>query len=191
MVEQSRFSGSGLPPHFADAADYDRQVDRLVDCGVLLDGDQAFWLAGPSSRGSAVEVRAADTASTVDEAILQGLLTRALVLTALDDLNHGVEAAPMDPQVAGAAVWTAARYGLTGPAVDPVAGKPVNANDRMAALLGHVRQALEDTGDGDLVRSLLDQLEHEGTGAERQRRAAADGEVAVLRMLTEETVPHP
>ncbi|MFK0247159.1 glutamate--cysteine ligase [Amycolatopsis azurea] len=191
MVEQSRFPGSGLPPRFADAADYDRQVGRLVDCGVLVDENQTFWLARPSSRWPTVEVRAADTASTVDEAVLQGLLTRALVLTALDDLHHGVEAPPLDPQVAAAAVFSAARYGLTGPAIDPVAGKPVPAADRMAALLGHVRQALEDSGDSDLVRTLLDRLEREGTGAERQRRAVTDGEGALLRMLIEETVPHP
>ncbi|MFI6306696.1 glutamate--cysteine ligase [Amycolatopsis thailandensis] len=191
MVEQSRFPGSGLPPHFADAADYDRQVDRLMDCGVLVDENQTFWLARPSSHQPTVEIRAADTASTVDEAVLQGLLTRALVITALDDLDHGVTAAPLDPQVAAAAVWSAARYGLSGPAVDPVAGKPVPATDRMASLLGHVREALEETGDSDLVRTLLDRLEREGTGAERQRRASAGGDVAVLRMLTEETVPHP
>ncbi|MFC3455449.1 carboxylate-amine ligase [Amycolatopsis speibonae] len=190
-MEQSRFPCSGLPPRFTDAADYDRQVDRLMDCGVLADGNQTFWLARPSSHRPAVEVRAADTASTVDEAVLQGLLTRALVITALDDLDHGVAATPLDPQVAAAAVWSAARYGLAGPAVDPVAGKPVPAADRMAALMGLVRPALEDTGDSDLVRTLLDRLEREGTGAERQRRAATDGDVAVLRMLTEETVPHP
>ncbi|AIG77524.1 Carboxylate-amine ligase [Amycolatopsis japonica] len=190
MVEQSRFPGSGIAPYFVDAAAYEEQVGKLVDCGVLVDENQTFWLARPSARWPTVEVRAADTASTVDEAVLQGLLTRALVRTALADLDHGVEAVPLDPQIAAAAVWSAARHGLSGPAVDPVAGKPVPAGDRVAALLSRTRQALEDTGDADLVRTLLGRLEREGTGAERQRRAAADGEIAVLRMLTEETVPH-
>lgn len=190
MVEQSRFPGSGVAPYFADAAAYEEQVGRLVDCGVLVDERQTFWLARPSARWPTVEVRAADTASTVDEAVLQGLLTRALVRTALTDLDRGVEAAPLDPQIAAAAVWSAARHGLSGPAVDPAAGKPVPVGDRVASLLAHTGQALEDTGDADLVRTLLGQLEREGTGAERQRRAAADGEIAVLRMLTEETVPH-
>ncbi|WP_043848062.1 carboxylate-amine ligase [Amycolatopsis keratiniphila] len=190
MVEQSRFPGSGVAPYFADAAAYEEQVGKLVDCGVLVDENQTFWLARPSARWPTVEVRAADTASTVDEAVLQGLLTRALVRTALAELDHGVEATPLDPQIAAAAVWSAARHGLSGPAVDPVAGKPVPVGDRVAALLAHTRQALEDTGDADLVRTLLGRLEREGTGAERQRRAAADGEIAVLRMLTEETVPH-
>ncbi|MEV6909114.1 glutamate--cysteine ligase [Amycolatopsis sp. NPDC051071] len=190
MVEQSRFPGSGLPPYFTDGAEYDRQVDRLVDCGVLVDERQTFWLARPSSRWPTVEVRAADTASTVDEAVLQALLTRALVRTALAALDRGVEAEPLDPQIAAAAVWSASRHGLSGPAVDPVAGKTIPATDRAASLLAHTGPALEETGDLALVRPLFERLENEGTGAERQRRAAVDGDIAVLRMLTEETVPH-
>ncbi|MFC9257852.1 carboxylate--amine ligase, partial [Amycolatopsis thailandensis] len=85
----------------------------------------------------------------------------------------------------------AAGSGPRGPAGAPGAGPPGPATDRMASLLGHVREALEETGDSDLVRTLLDRLEREGTGAERQRRASTDGDVAVLRMLTEETVPRP
>ncbi len=188
-VEQSRFPGSGIAPYFTDAAAYEEQVGKLVDCGILVDGNQTFWLARPSSRWPTVEIRAADTASTVDEAVLQALLTRGLVRTALTDLDHGVEAVPLDPQIAAAAVWSAARHGLSGPAIDPVTEKPVPAGDRVAALLAHAGPALEDTGDLALVRTLLDRLEREGTGADRQRRAAADGDVAVLRMLTGETVP--
>ncbi|KZB79320.1 carboxylate-amine ligase [Amycolatopsis regifaucium] len=190
MVEQSRFPGSGIAPHFAGIEDYEIQVDRLVDCGVLVDAKQTFWLARPSPSWPTVEVRAADTASTVDEAVLQALLTRALVRTALDALDKGVEAEPLDPQIAAAAVWSAARYGLSGPAIDPIAGKPVPAAGRLASLREHTRSALAETGDLALVNTLLNQLENEGTGAERQRRAAADGDIAVLRMLTEETVPH-
>ncbi|WP_414937873.1 carboxylate-amine ligase [Amycolatopsis sp. cmx-11-51] len=188
-MERSRFPGSDLPPYFTDAADYDRQVGRLVDCGVLADENRTFWFARPSSRRTAVEVRVADTASTVDEAVLQALLTRALVRTALDDLDRGVPAEPLDPQIAAAAVWSAARYGLSGPAVDPVAGKQVPVADRNASLLARTAPALEDTGDLALVRTLLGRLENEGTGAARQRRAAVDGDIAVLRMLTGETVP--
>ncbi len=190
MVEQSRFPGSGIAPYFDGIEDLEIQVGRLVDCGVLVDENQSFWLARPSSRWPTVEVRAADVASTVDEAVLQALLTRALVRTALNDLDRGVEADPLDPQIAAAAVWSAARHGLSGPAVDPVAGKPVPATVQLTSLLAHARTALEDTGDLPLVLTLLDKLQNEGTGAERQRRAAADGDIAVLRMLTEETVPH-
>jgi carboxylate-amine ligase len=190
MMEQSRFPGSGIAPYFGGVEDLEVQVSRLVDCGVLVDENQTFWLARPSPRWPTVEVRAADVASTVDEAVLQALLTRALVRTALDDLDRGVEADPLDPQIAAAAVWSAARHGLSGPAVDPVAGKPVPATVQLTSLLAHTRPALEETGDLSLVLALLEKLKNEGTGAERQRRAAIDGEIAVLRMLTEQTVPH-
>ncbi|HEY9524060.1 MAG TPA: glutamate-cysteine ligase family protein, partial [Thermopolyspora sp.] len=35
MMQQARFPGSGVPPWFASAADHDRQVERLIECGVL------------------------------------------------------------------------------------------------------------------------------------------------------------
>jgi carboxylate-amine ligase len=100
-------------------ADYDRQVDRLVDCGVLADRNQTFWLARPSARCRRWSLRVADVAGTADDAVLQAALSQALVDTALTELALGREAAPVGAQLAAAAVWTAARNGLCGPGVDP------------------------------------------------------------------------
>ncbi|MEV6626511.1 YbdK family carboxylate-amine ligase, partial [Amycolatopsis sp. NPDC051114] len=84
MVQQSRFPGSGVAPHLPDHAAYRRAVGTLVECGALVDPDQTFWLARPSGRFPTVEFRVADTALTVDHAVLQALLSRALVRRALD-----------------------------------------------------------------------------------------------------------
>ncbi|MBN6037644.1 glutamate--cysteine ligase [Amycolatopsis sp. 195334CR] len=169
MVQQSRFPGSGIPPWFADFAAYERAVDRLVDCGVLIDADMSFWLLRLSTKFPTVEFRTADTASTVGEAVLQALLSRALVHRALSDLAAGREAAPCDPQVAAAAVWAAARHGLTGPGVDVRLGTPKPAEVLVAELLVHLRPALADQGDWATVHELVEWLHHHGTGAERQR----------------------
>lgn len=118
MVQQSRLPGSGLTPWFGSAAEHDLAVDRLVDVGVLVDETMTFWLARPSPRYPTVEVRVADAAATVDDAVLQATLTEALVRHALRELAAGKEAPPISAQLGAAAVWTAARYGLTGPAVD-------------------------------------------------------------------------
>ncbi|MEH1124953.1 carboxylate-amine ligase [Micromonospora sp. CPCC 206061] len=185
IVQQSRFPGSGLAPYFPDHAAFQAEVGRLVECGVVADEAQTFWLARPSPRLPTVEVRVADTASTVEEAVLQALLTRALVRTALTDLARGREAEPVPAQVAAAAVWNAARYGLVGPAVHLGLYRRVPAVDLVAALLDHVRIALTEAGDLPEVRALLDQLRSGGTGADRQRRvAAASGLGAVVTALT-------
>jgi carboxylate-amine ligase len=186
MVTQSRFPGSGLPPLFATVTAYDRAVARLVDAGVIVDPAMTFWLARPSPRFPTVEVRVADVAASVEEATLQAALTRALVATALSDLAHGRPAARIDEQVGAAALWSAARYGLAGPAVDPVTGARRPASELLAELVRHVSPALSELGDLTTVQRLLAALARHGTGAERQRHAARFGLTAVLDHLTAE-----
>ncbi|HEU5109249.1 MAG TPA: glutamate--cysteine ligase [Micromonosporaceae bacterium] len=187
IVTQSRFPGFGTAPWFGSAADYDRQVDALVDCGVLADAHQSFWLARLSSRFPTVELRVADAAATVTEAVLQAALSRALVHTALAALATGREARPVNAQLAAAAVWTAARYGLRGPGVHLGTGRQAPATDLLAELVAWVEPALTESGDLTTVRAALATLTAEGTGADRQRRAAGAGPLGVLRMLSEQT----
>ncbi|WP_033439819.1 carboxylate-amine ligase [Saccharothrix sp. NRRL B-16314] len=167
LIDQAGFPGSGVPPFFRTAADHDVRVGELVACGALVDATMTFWLARPSPRYPTVEVRAADTAATVDDAVLQAGLTRALVDTAL----AGGAAPEPDDQVLAAAVWSAARYGSTGPGVDPLAARQVPAVELVEALLEHVSDALGD--DREPIRELLRGVLENGTGAQRQRRAGS------------------
>ncbi len=171
IVEQSRFPSSGLAPGATDHRSWRREVDRLVDCGVLVDETQTFWLARPSPRLPTVELRVADTARTVDDAIVQALLGRALVRTALADLAAGHEPPSLPPMLAEAAVWSAARYGPAGPAVDLRAGARTTGQRLVRALLAHTHDALAETDDLDEVDALL--REPRRTGARHQRGLAA------------------
>jgi carboxylate-amine ligase len=191
MVTQSRFPGSGITPWFASAAAYDRRVDQLVECGVLADRNQSFWLARPSARLPTVELRVADVAGTADDAVLQAALSRALVDTALTELAAGREAAPMDGQLAAAALWTAARYGLCGPGVDLRTARPAPAGRLLTELITLIRPSLEDNGDLTAVRDGIATVTATGTGAEHQRRVAANGPLAVLRLLATRTLQPP
>ncbi|CCH32579.1 YbdK family carboxylate-amine ligase [Actinosynnema sp. NPDC047251] len=172
MVEQSRFPGSGPPPRFASAAEHDTAVERLVDCGVLTDAAMTFWHARPSPRYPTVEVRIADTAVTAADAVALAAVTLALVERALDDLAAGREAPEFDHQVLAAATWTAARFGVDGPGVDPWNGVAVPAPVLVRRLLDHVG----GTGHPH---------DHLGapTGARRQRAAAANGPKALVDWL--------
>ena len=178
MVEQSRFPGSGIPPRFASARDYAARLARLVSAGALVDSTQSFWLVRPSPRLPTVEFRVADVSVDVGGALLQAALSRALVRTALASYAAGRPAPDLDDQVAAAAVWSAARYGLDGPAVHPLLARQVPAADLVADLLDTVRPALVETADLSTVEHLLDGLV---TGAERQR--AAGGPTEIVKML--------
>ncbi|MDB1090067.1 glutamate--cysteine ligase [Streptomyces sp. ACA25] len=189
-LEQARFPGSGIPPHFASAAAYDATVDSLQASGVITDPAMSFWHARPSPHLPTVEFRAADSVGTVGEAVLQAALARALVRTALTELAAGREAPPLDGQVAAAAVWTAARDGLTGVGVDPLTHVRMPARRLLRLLLSHVADALEETGDTRTVHGLLGTVARTGTGAERQREWwRRGGPCAVVKHLIRQTDP--
>jgi carboxylate-amine ligase len=187
---QARFPGGGVPPWFASAAAYDRTLHRLIELGVLADTGTTFWLARPSHRLPTVEVRAADAAPTVDEAVLQAALARALVRTALGDLAEGREALPVKERLCTVALWSAARYGLTGTGIHPLEERRVGARHLLEELLRRVRPALEETGDLAIVRTLVRKLADNGTGAARQRTAAVHGLRNVVDMLVRQTGRH-
>ena len=184
---QARFPGAGVPPWFPSLAAYDRRQRQLVEVGVLADTGTTFWLARPSPRLPTVEVRAADAAATLDEAVLQAALARALVLTALAELEKGREAVPLDGHLCTAALWSAARHGLTGPGIHPFEECRVAATRLLDELLAHVRPALEETGDDATVRTLIGTVGRRGTGAARQREAAARGLPSVVELLVRQT----
>jgi carboxylate-amine ligase len=185
---QAPFPGSGTPPWFPSAAAYERRLHQLVDLGVLADTRTTYWLARPSPWLPTVEVRAADAAATVDEAVLQAAIARALVHTAIADLAKGMEAPRVDAQLCAVALWSAARHGLSGPGIHPVKERQVAATTLVRELLRRIRPALEEAGDLAMVRRSINRLGHSGTGADRQRWAAVRGLPNVVDMLARQTV---
>ncbi len=183
MIEQARFPGAGVPPWFDSAGDYTAQVGRLVEQGVLLDEAMTFWLVRPSAHLPTVEFRVADAAIDVPGALLQAALSRALAATALTELNRGRTAFPVEAQTAAAALWSAARYGLTGPGVHPVLAKRVPATELLGDLLAWVTPALEEAGDLVAVRELVAGVLRDGTGAERQRAVTPADPFQIVRYL--------
>jgi len=183
MIEQARFPGAGVPPWFDSAGDYTAQVGRLVEQGVLLDEAMTFWLVRPSAHLPTVEFRAADTAVDMPGALLQAALSRALVVTALAELDRGRTAFPVDTQTAAAALWSAARHGLAGPGVHPVLAKRVPATELLGDLLAWVTPALEAAGDLVAVRELVAGVLRDGTGAERQRAVTPADPFQIVRYL--------
>ncbi|MBP2471712.1 carboxylate-amine ligase [Crossiella equi] len=186
VVLQSRFPGAGMAPHFDSADDYNAEIARLAECGTLVHEELGFWLLRPSARHPTLEFRVADAVPTAAEATLQAALSRALVHTALSEVDRGVPAPVVRDQVGHAAVWTAARYGLHGDAVHPLRERRVPATELLEEMLAWVAPALEELGDADRVRSVLAPLRQHGIGADRQRKAFEHGPHGVLDYLAGE-----
>ncbi len=175
-----RWPVSGPPPFMADVAGYEQRVGALLATGVIRDRRQIYWHARLSERYPTLEVRAPDVQLDVDSAVTLAGLTRAMVTTALREARHGVR--PLDPpgSILNAAGWHAARHGLDGELVDPRHGTPAKAADVVGELVEHVMPALRELGDVDRVTRGLARLLDHGTGADRQRKAAAEGGLPAL-----------
>jgi carboxylate-amine ligase len=180
-VQRARLPAGGLPPHFSSARAFETRVARLMEMGVLVDAP--LWLARPVPHGGEVVVSVADTGVDVETTVLQAALTRALVTTALADRSAGREAPAIGEQVGAAALWSAARHGLSGPGIHPVLERRAPATVLVSELLSAVRDALEESGDLTTVTAGIRRLLTIGTGAARQRATGGPLE-AVQRLAT-------
>ncbi|MBT2386059.1 glutamate--cysteine ligase [Streptomyces sp. ISL-11] len=184
-VVYSRWPVCGPPPHFAGLADYEERIQALFVAGAITDRGQLYWQARLSDRYPTIEVRCLDVQLRVDDAVMLAGVVRGLVATAIRDEKSGPLASHCSPELLNAANWHAARHGLDGVLVDPE-GKRRDAEDVVRTLLGHIGQALEESGDTQQVHALVHRLLRRGTPADRQRRALAkEGLRAVTDLITE------
>lgn len=153
-IALSRWPTTQMPPHFTSVDHYEETFAALHRGGVLPAGANAYWWARPSRRLPTVEIRVADVSPTVDGAVLQAGLSRALVHTALNGATRQ-HPGRNDDQLLAAALWTAARHGIKGPALHPHGGHQTLAADLAQELLIALRPALRETGDWEEVEHLL------------------------------------
>ncbi|MER5727269.1 glutamate--cysteine ligase [Streptomyces sp. NPDC002138] len=179
-----RWPVSGPPPFFEDAADYERRLEALVASQVIADRGQVYWQARLSDRYPTVEVRCLDVQLRADDAVMLAGIVRALVATAIAEAKDGIPPTALVPELVQAGNWHAARHGLNGTLVDRY-GHPHSSGDVLCALLTHITPALEESGDLRQVSGLIHRLLREGTPADRQRRALAEGGVqGLLDLIT-------
>jgi carboxylate-amine ligase len=170
-----RWPSAGPNELFADAAEYHRVIDEVLATDTVLDSGMIYFDARLSANWPTVEVRTADVALRVEDAVTLAGLVRGLVETAAREARAGVPAPDVRAEVLRVAGWRAGRSGLTGDLVHPLTGRPAPAADVVAALLEHVRSALADAGDEQLVADRLATLLQRGTGADLQRRVHRAG----------------
>ncbi len=164
----TRWPTAGTAEPYGSVEEYHRVGDTMIRLGAALDDGMLYYDARLSAAYPTVEVRVADICTDVDDGVLVAALARALVET----LATGP--APVDPprsDLLRAAWWRAARYGLSGDLVHPVAWDLVPAAEALDALVEAVGPALEEASDTALVTDGLARLATNGTGARRQRQA--------------------
>ena len=165
-----RWPSAGPTEIFADAAEYHRLIETVLATDTVLDSGMVYFDARLSEKWPTVEVRTADVALRVEDAVTLAGLVRGLVETAAREAADGTRPPAVRAEVLRVAGWRAGRSGLAGDLVHPDTGTPAPAAAVVAALLEHVRAALADAGDEQRVTDGLRALLRRGTGADLQRR---------------------
>jgi carboxylate-amine ligase len=165
-----RWPSAGPTEVFADAGEYQRLIADVLATETVLDTGMIYFDARLSEKWPTVEVRTADVALRVEDAVTLAGLVRGLVETAARESRQGTPPPAVRAEVLRLAAWRAGRSGLSGDLVHPMTGRPAPAPDVVTALLDHVRPALQDAGDEPRVAEGLAELLDRGTGADLQRR---------------------
>jgi carboxylate-amine ligase len=177
----TRWPTAGMPPDLGSRAQYEAVVAQLVSAGAIPDSTHLWWYARPSARFPTLEFRICDVCLGVDDSVAVAGLIRGLAWVCAADAVVGSPKPATSPSLLDAAVWRAARFGLTDQLIHPLTAKPEPAAVVVAALLEAARPGLEAHDDWAEVTDLLARIMRDGTGADRQRAAyAAGGAAAVI-----------
>lgn len=169
-----RWPSAGPPPHVDSVDDYHARLSGLFDAGAVLDRRMLYWDIRLSAHQLTLEVRVADVAATVAEAVTLAVLVRALANQAVD-ADAGRDDSGLTQEVLRARLWRSARDGLAGRCVDPRTGRAEPTWQVVDGLVETVHPWLRATGDDDVTRATLGWLREAGGGADRQRALFESG----------------
>ncbi|MCS5736021.1 carboxylate--amine ligase/circularly permuted type 2 ATP-grasp protein [Herbiconiux daphne] len=185
-----RWPSAGVTGPLASGAQYDELLSDLIATGVIADSKMAYFEVRPSSHAPTLELRVCDACPIVDDAVLIAGLFRATVRAAELDIEAGRPFVDVAAPIHRAAMWQAARSGLSGDLLDDTLHpRPTAAAHAVRHLIRRLRPQLEELGDYDDVVELSETLLARGNSADRQRAAFAErGELdAVVKLAVEET----
>ena len=185
-----RWPTAGATGPLRSAQEYDELLADLIRSGVIADEKMAYFDVRPSSHAPTLELRVCDVCPVVDDAILIAGLFRAAVRAAEIDIAEGRPYEPLAPPMHRAALWQAARGGLSGNLLDrSLHPRPVPAADAVWAMVERLAEPLAELGDDDEVRWLTEAALARGNSADRQRAAYAErGRLSdVMELVVAET----
>ena len=180
-----RWTTSGCPPAFVDAADYDRRIKRLLGIGGTVDLGVIMWDVRLSEHLPTVEFRMADAQLDAHTTLLVAALCRAFVTHSLSvpaaQSTAVAASAAVPSELLSAALLHSAHHGMRHQVFDPVTGALAPAQDCLNGLVRMLESELVDSGDAAPVRDAVARLAVDGTGAERQRAAFRHGGIQGVR----------
>ncbi|OZB76818.1 MAG: hypothetical protein B7X41_21545 [Microbacterium sp. 14-71-5] len=180
-IHSRRWTTYGIPPVFRDTDDYDATVTALVGIGATSDTRSLNWNLRLSAVYPTLEVRVCDAQLDAESSVALAVVIRALV-----DSVRGSGIGSVEDRIPwDAALWHAARHGVTGTLVHPGTGRLAPARDVLHALRELVAPHLRGGEEASVVEALLERRQ---TGAALQREAYRAGLPALAQLYRERLI---
>jgi carboxylate-amine ligase len=186
------FPRSGMPPRFADYADYAEVVGQLERTGCIADYTHLWWDVRPHPRLGTIEVRICDAVTSLDDTLALTAYIQALVKLLSERYDRGEEIPSHHRILTSENKWLAARYGLEAPVMDLATGR--RNRIPVAQLVRRTLRELEpharELGSERELEGIA-QILARGNGADRQLRIfnANRDVVEVVQEIADETEP--
>ena len=161
------FPRVGIPPHYRDWADYEREIGFMVDSGVMEDYTYLWYDVRPHPNLGTVEIRVCDSQTRVEHTLAIAALIQAMVKELAEHFEAGAQLATYPWQMLDENKWLAARHGLEGELVDLPSSERVATKALARRLIDRLRDHAQDLGSATDLDGIHDLL-HRGNGAERQ-----------------------
>ncbi len=180
---------TGLPPRFADWADYTQATSALTGVGVIEDTSKLWWDLRPSHTFATLEVRICDVSPRMEDALTIAALVQAATRMIWRGLRDGTAWPTHRPLIASENRWRAQRYGVTEGLIAPDGAAMVPMADVVATLLADIAADTQHLGSG-AEAAAAGRIVAQGNSADRQRAihaaavdAGADPQAALLAVV--------
>lgn len=181
----SELPRTGLPEHFDNEADYQREIDLLVDTGIIEDASRIWWDIRPSIRYPTLEMRICDMCTRLDDAICIASLYRCWLRMLWRLRKRNQRWRTYSNLLIGQNRWLAMRYGMDNGLIDFGKRAVAPYAELLEELLEEIRPDAEHFDCVAEVEHARTIAAH-GTSADRQRKifvealAAGDDEATAL-----------
>lgn len=161
------FPRVGIPPAYADWADYERRITFMVESGVIEDPTYLWYDVRPHPHFGTVEIRVMDSQTRVEHTLGLAALVQAMVKELAEHYEAGKRLSEYPYEMLDENKWLAARHGLEGELVDLPSRERVSTKALARRLLDRMRGHAQDLGSAAELAGIEDVLQR-GNGAQRQ-----------------------
>jgi carboxylate-amine ligase len=167
----SAFPRSGVPPRFADYAEYADVIGQLERTGCIADYTRIWWDVRIHARLGTIELRICDAVTNVDDAVAITAYFQALVKHYCEQFESGRKLAGHHRILSVENKFLAARHGLAAPVMDLATGSSerVPVSELVRRALGDLEPHARELGSERELEGIAEILSR-GNGADHQLR---------------------